>query len=79
MPTQISTTTTTTNEQVNWEVVWGADEADRILYVDEGDGSWLSQDAEARATRKFLELLRAGVRVGFYKNGTLDAGRAVAV
>jgi hypothetical protein len=62
-------------ERINYEVVWGPDEANRILYVDYGDGSWLSQDAETRAVRKLLELTKAGARVGLYENGTLAGGQ----
>lgn len=61
----------------NYEVVWGDDEQDRILYEDTHDGSFLSESAEVRATRKFLELSKYGVRCGFFVNGNLTAGENV--
>lgn len=69
------TTTTATDERVNHEVVWGPDAEDRINYIDYGDGSFISTTADARATSKFLELVRCGVRVGIYRNGVLEGGR----
>lgn len=67
--------TTTTTQRINYEVVWGPYEEDRILYVDYGTGSWLDQDAEVRAVRKLLELTKAGVCVGLYENGVLTGGQ----
>lgn len=71
------TTTDAAPVRTNYEVVWGADESERILYADAGDGSWLSEDASARATRKLLEFIRHGGRAGLYVNGLFEAGRNV--
>jgi len=62
---------------VNYEIVWGDDESDRILYADSGDGSWLSTDARVRADRKYFELCEAGASVGYYVDGALRYGVAV--
>lgn len=67
--------TVTAAEQVNHEVVWGPNEEDRINYIDYGDGSFISRTADARATSKFLEMVRYGVRVGIFRNGALEGGR----
>lgn len=64
-----TTTTTITGERVNWEVIWGEDEQDRVRYIDYGDGLLTSQAAEAMATRTFLEMVTAKVRCGIYRNG----------
>lgn len=66
--------TTTTNEITYHEVVFGPNEADRALYPDYGDESFISRTADARATSKFLELVTARVRVGLFCNGVLVAG-----
>jgi hypothetical protein len=68
---------TATTATVNYEIVWGSDEADRMLYVDHGDGSWLSRDARIRADRKYFELCEFGMTVGYYINGVLTAGMEV--
>lgn len=60
-----------------YEVVWGDDEADRITYADEHDGTFISETADVRATRKFLELSKHGVRCGFFVDGNLTAGENV--
>lgn len=64
-----------TTEATYHEVVWGDDEADRQTFVDYGDGSFISDTAEARATSFFLGLIRQGVTCGFWTNGRLVAGR----
>lgn len=56
-------------ETVNWEVIWGEGEQDRVRYIDYGDGLLVSQAAEAMATRTFLEMVTANVRCGIYRNG----------
>lgn len=61
----------------HYEVVWGDDEADRIVYTDEHDGTFLSSTAEHRATRKFLEIMGNGVDCGLFVNGALDCGKNV--
>lgn len=71
------TTTTTSTEVTYFEVIWGDDEADRIVYTDERDGTFISETAEVCATRKFLELSKYGVRCGFFVNGNLTAGENV--
>jgi hypothetical protein len=70
--------TSTITGRINYEVVWGQDEADRILYVDYGDGTWLSRDAETRAVRKLLELSTAGVDAGLYENGVWTGGAKIS-
>lgn len=66
----ITTTPTTANsERVNWEVIWGEGEQDRVSYIDHGDASWLSLDAETRAARKFMGMVVDGVRCSLYRNG----------
>lgn len=69
--------TITATEVTYFEVIWGDDEADRIVYADERDGTFLSETAEVRATRKFLELSKNGVQCGFWVNGALTAGQNV--
>jgi hypothetical protein len=69
--------TMTAVEVTYFEVVWGDDEADRIVYADEHDGTFISETAEVRATSKFLELSKHGVRCGFFVNGNLTAGENV--
>jgi hypothetical protein len=64
---------TTTTERINYEVVWGPYLEDRNLYVDYGDAD-ISTTADVRAARTFLDMVKAGVRVGFYRNGVLEAG-----
>ncbi len=67
--------TTSTDTQVTYhEVVFGAEEHERQIYPDYGDGSFISRTADARATSFFLSMVKAGVRVGFYTNGVLVAG-----
>jgi hypothetical protein len=66
--------TTTITEITYFEVVWGDDEADRIVYADEHDGTFLSKTADVRAARKFLELSKLGVRCGLFINGSLECG-----
>ena len=70
-------TATTTAQVTYFEVVWGDDEADRIVYADEHDGTFISETADVRAARKFLELSKHGVRCGFFVNGHLTAGENV--
>jgi hypothetical protein len=72
-----STVATPATETVNWEVIWSEDEQDRIRYIDHGDGSWLSQDAETRAIRKFLGMVVDGVRCSLYRNGVCVSAVAV--
>jgi hypothetical protein len=67
--------TTTATKRINFEVVWGPEPEDRVLYADYGDGSFISRTADARATSKFLEMIRYGVRVGFFRDGVLEAGQ----
>lgn len=69
---------TTTTARINYEIVWGSDESDRILYVDHGTGDWLDLDAQHRADRKYLELCRYGMTVGYYVNGVLRYGVEVS-
>ncbi|MBF6277047.1 hypothetical protein [Nocardia nova] len=57
-----------------YQVTWGTEESDSISYIDDGDGSWLSEDARQRAERKLLELIRAGVRAGLYVDGKFAGG-----
>ncbi len=67
--------TTSTTTQVTYHVVvFGPYEEDRQTYIDHGDGSFISRTADARAASCFLNMVKAGVRVGFYTNGVLVAG-----
>lgn len=63
---------------IRYEVVTGIDEADRVAYIDSGDGSWISQDARVRADREYLRLITAGCRVGLFVNGEHKAGHDFA-
>jgi hypothetical protein len=63
--------------RTNYEVIWGPGEEQRTLYVDAGDGSLVSATAEQRATRLFLEMIKARVRVGFYIDGVFTTGHNV--
>lgn len=67
-------TTNNTPEPIYYEVLTGIEHNQRQTYVDNGDGSFLSTDAEARATRAWLALIRQGVRAGFFINGEHKAG-----
>ncbi len=68
----------TTTETTYYEVAWGVEEHESKTYVDNGDGSFLSVDAEVRATRAWLDLIRQGVKAGFYINGKHEAGHDFA-
>lgn len=57
-----------------YEVLWGIEDRDRQIYIDYGDGSWISQDARHRADRCLLELLTAGVKAGLFVNGEHKGG-----
>jgi len=59
---------------INYEVATGIEEHQSQLYVDNRDGSFLSESAEDRATRAWIALIRQGVRAGFYINGEHKAG-----
>lgn len=61
---------TTISERITYEVLWGIEERERGTWVDYGDGMAYSQDAEANATRAFLDLVRAGRKAEFCVNGT---------
>lgn len=57
-----------------YEVAWGIEANERQTYIDNGDGSLLSVDAGARATRAWLNLVKEGVKAGFFVNGQHEAG-----
>jgi len=63
--------------KVYWELVFGPEVEDRQVYIDEGDGSFLSQNAEGRLTDAYLQLIKSGVRCGVYRNGALVSGADV--
>lgn len=65
---------TTTQTETCYEVVFGADEADRQAYIDYRDGSFLSSSAHARATSAYVQLVTNGVACGFFVNGVLKNG-----
>lgn len=65
-------------QATNYEVIWGEDERDRIPYEDSHDGSSISDTAKMRATRKFFELSKLGVKCGLFINGVLDCGQNVS-
>ena len=65
----MTTSCTAPTATTTYEVAWGIEAHQSTAYVDHGDGSFLSIDAEARATRAWLALIRQGVRAGFYING----------
>jgi hypothetical protein len=67
-------TTTIAAEPVRYGVSWGIEEHERQTYTDNGDGSFLSVDAEARANRAWFDLIKQGVRVGFFVDGVHKAG-----
>lgn len=67
-------TATTRTEPVYWGVVTGADEADRQVYIDYGDGAYISTHAEQMATREYLRLVTLGVRCGIWRGPVLVAG-----
>lgn len=57
-----------------YEVVFGADEADRQTYADHHDGSFLSSSAHARATSAYVQLVTNGIACGFFVDGALKNG-----
>lgn len=61
-----------------FEVAWGIEANERQTYVDNGDGSFLSADARNRATRAWLNLVKRGVKAGFFVNGQHKAGHDFA-
>ena len=69
---------TDTTEPVNYEVVWGLAHDQRTRWVDYGDGSTVSEHAEALATRSFLDLSKHGRKAGFFVNGVHKAGHDFA-
>jgi hypothetical protein len=70
--------TTAATQTTYYEVAWGIEEHESKTYVDNGDGSFLSEDAEARATRAWLDLIRRGVKAGFFINGVFECGHDFA-
>lgn len=52
-----------------YEVLWGHEEHERMLWIDNGDGT-----AEANAGRKLTELIRSGVEAGLSVDGQHEAG-----
>lgn len=71
-------TTHTTTEPIYYEVVWGIEYNERQTYANTGDGSFLSETAEHRATGAWLNLNRQHVKAGFFINGVHDAGHDFA-
>jgi hypothetical protein len=67
-------TSTTATERVNWRVIFGTGPEDRQKYIDYGDGSWLSQDAEVRARRFYAYLVENGVQACLTRNDFWVAG-----
>lgn len=65
---------TATQTETCYEVVFGADEADRQAYIDHHDGSYISSSAHARATSAYVQLVTNGVACGFFVNGVLKNG-----
>lgn len=61
-------------EPIYYEVSTGIEHNQSQTYVDNRDGSFLSEDAEARATRAWLALVVQGVAAGFFVNGKHKAG-----
>ena len=68
------TVTITTTERVNWRVIFGTGPEDRQKYIDYGDGSWLSQDAEVRARRFYAYLVSNNVQACLTRNDAWVAG-----
>lgn len=68
------TATITRTEPVYWGVVTSPDEADRQVYADYGDGSYISTHAEQMATREYLRLVTLGVRCGIWRGPALVTG-----
>lgn len=62
------------NNVIHHEVYWGIEANERCLWTDHGDGSTVSEHAEALATRALRELAKAGRRVGYAVNGVHRAG-----
>ena len=65
---------TTTQTATRYEVVFGADEADRQTYIDHHDGSYISASAHARATSAYVQLATNGIACGFFVDGVLTNG-----
>lgn len=61
-------------EPIYYEVPWGIADNERTVRVDYGDDMAYSRDAEANATRVFLEFVNAGRKVEFCVNGVHKAG-----
>ena len=65
---------TATQTVTRYEVVFGADEADRQTYIDHHDGSYISSSAESRATSAYVQLVKNGIACGFFVDGVLKNG-----
>lgn len=65
---------TTTQTATCYEVVFGADEADRQTYINHHDGSYISASAHARATSAYVQLVAEGIACGFFVDGVLKNG-----
>jgi hypothetical protein len=65
---------TATQTVTRYEVVFGADEADRQTYIDYHDGSFISSSAQARATSAYVQLVTNGSACGFFVDGVLKNG-----
>lgn len=72
------TATHITAEPTYYEVSWGIQEHEHQTYIDNGDKSFLSADAEARATRAWLDLTKQGIKAGLFVNGAHKAGHDFA-
>lgn len=71
-------TTTAVTTRTYYEVLWGIEDRDRQIYINHGDGSWISQDAQHRADRCLRELHTAGVKAGLFVNGEHKGGHDFA-
>lgn len=72
-------TVTTATERCTWRVIFGTGPDDRQKYIDYGDGSFISTDAETRARRFYAYLSEHGAQACLTRNGAWVAGNELFI